>query len=350
MNAFQVGSLLAVWQVLIVVFEIPTGVIADKFGRKYSLSIGKAVRLFCYPMWLFFPNYLGLLAGLLFLSLGDALISGALEAYSYDELPDKQSFNKLRQRTVAIHLAAFTTAGLISYILNADYHLILITSILMSAIGFVASFLLPTDKIHQSHKYLTLLKDSKLEIKKNSNTLYLFITTSAVLALLVIFIEQLNIFYKATGISDVIVALLMTIGNFITFLIFWVSHRIEKLMRDVQALLLILFVSILTLTVVIKLNAFIQIGMVFLFVRIVRLSVINYSNDLHHAISSKTRATVGSISSFFGKILASLTMLAIGYVGAHEIDIKLSISVSGLLISSTIYYLHILQRQSRTLQ
>ena len=77
------------------VFEIPTGVVADYFGRKFSVLFGVlvcAVGNFVYYASDHLPGFL--LAEAIF-ALGMSFMSGALEAWVNDELDNSQSKEKM---------------------------------------------------------------------------------------------------------------------------------------------------------------------------------------------------------------------------------------------------------------
>lgn len=68
------------------VFEVPTGAFADRFGRRSSLVAGIAIRSMGL-FWLFASaDPLSLFAGLVLTSLGGAFVSGADSALIYDAL------------------------------------------------------------------------------------------------------------------------------------------------------------------------------------------------------------------------------------------------------------------------
>ncbi len=80
----QVGIFFSVIGIVGFVAEIPTGVIADKHGRKLSGLVGTAT-LAAAPLIVFFGhNFTAYLAAAVFYGLGRALLSGALESLVYD--------------------------------------------------------------------------------------------------------------------------------------------------------------------------------------------------------------------------------------------------------------------------
>lgn len=341
----QVGLLLAVWQIATVIFELPTGLVADTYGRRVSMQWGKFSNLIGLVVWLLFPSFSGLLAGVLVMAFGNALLSGSLEAYTYDELNNKKAYNKIRQQTVAVHLAAFSFAGFVAYLLNVNYELLVIASIVSASIGFLSSFLLPADssRHHDRISVTELVNDTKQEVSQHTAVLRLFLSAATATALLVFFIEQITLFYADTGVSNRTVALLMAIGNIVTFVLLWTLHVYEAWSRRyAQVLLAGLF---LLLGVVFALgNVWLQIAFMFLSVRVVRIVYLHAGNDLQHAINSKSRATVGSFASFCGKLLASVGILAVGLLSASSSDSRLPIYIIGVLLIG----LYILLERKRT--
>ncbi|HMT18712.1 MAG TPA: MFS transporter [Candidatus Saccharibacteria bacterium] len=347
LDMISVGTLLAVWQLTTVALEIPTGVVADRFGRRASIQSGKFINIIALLIWLLLPNFVGLLVGVCFFSLGNALLSGSIEAYTFDELEDKKIYNKIRQRTVAIHLGAFSFAGLMAYFLNADYARMLVASIISAVIGFLLSLLLAIDT-HQSEKMMQfgdIVRSTKHEIKKSKKVLYIFLIATITTSMLVFFIEQIPLFYSDTGITDKTVALLMAIGNILTFLILWKLHAYEEVTRKHQNLLLVTLFVLLGISLLFG-NRWIQIGLIFLSVRIVRIMYLHASNDLQHVIKTGSRATIISTASFLGKIFSGIGIFSVGILSGITNDSRISIFMIGFFL---IVLVVILSQKSRRL-
>lgn len=328
-----VGFLLAFWQIVILVSEVPTGLIADRFGRKTAMLLGKILRVGTMPVWLLMPNFTGFLVGFILLGVGDALLSGSLEAYSYDELKDKSKYSKLRQQTVSIHLAAFSGAGLIAFLLDANYVLILLTSILFSVLGALFALYLPKDTLHTKEKITLkrLLQSAQSEIVPSKKAFLPFIRTSLVLSALIVFIEYITLFYKSTGVSTRTVALLSAVGNIVTFFLLWFAHIYEKWIKRNQNVALIALLTVLAVTVFAGLPASSQIVAVFVLVRIIRVANIHLGNELQHSVTARARATIGSLASFLAKIGAAVSMVVIGLFSANG-DVRPAVTVTGGLL------------------
>lgn len=74
----------------IFILEVPTGVVADTLGRKYSLALGGLITALACLVYGSVPLFVVFLAGEFLFALGAALLSGADEAWLYDLLKEHQ--------------------------------------------------------------------------------------------------------------------------------------------------------------------------------------------------------------------------------------------------------------------
>ena len=82
----QIMTLNAWFMAWTFVLEIPTGAVADYFGRKWSLVLGAAVTATASLVYVSTPRYEVFLAAEMIFALGYTLVSGADEALLYDSL------------------------------------------------------------------------------------------------------------------------------------------------------------------------------------------------------------------------------------------------------------------------
>src|SRR5712671_994818 len=81
-QAFTVNAFFTVGEVL---FEVPTGVVADTRGRRFSFLLGAATLLYLV-MWRIRAGLLGWAVASILLGLGFTFFSGATEAWLVDAL------------------------------------------------------------------------------------------------------------------------------------------------------------------------------------------------------------------------------------------------------------------------
>jgi MFS family permease len=81
-----VSALFAIWSVVGLVAEVPSGALADRFGRRRAVVAGYVGQAAGYAVWALWPTFTGFAAGFALWSLGGSLESGAKEALLYDAL------------------------------------------------------------------------------------------------------------------------------------------------------------------------------------------------------------------------------------------------------------------------
>lgn len=88
LSGAQISALFAVWSAVAVLAEVPSGALADRFGRRTALVAAGLVQAAGYVLWLHWPTFAGFAAGFAVWALGGALVSGAFEALLYDGLAE----------------------------------------------------------------------------------------------------------------------------------------------------------------------------------------------------------------------------------------------------------------------
>jgi len=93
LNLFQIGLLLSIREFTMYIFEIPSGIFADQYGKKNEL-----VLCFIFYIISFFLFYVGnqfliIIFGMIFFGLGEAFRSGTHKAMIYSYLEQKGWFN-----------------------------------------------------------------------------------------------------------------------------------------------------------------------------------------------------------------------------------------------------------------
>jgi MFS family permease len=105
----SISVLLTIWSLTAVVFEVPSGAIADRFSRRSCLVASGLLHACAYASWVLFPSFWGFAAGFVLWGLGGTLTSGAFEALLYDGLAangDAELYGRLNARVDTITLVA----------------------------------------------------------------------------------------------------------------------------------------------------------------------------------------------------------------------------------------------------
>lgn len=95
-NLFQIALLAAIFEASILIFEMPTGLVADTYGRKISVILSALVSVISGILFIFFPILFGFIIAGILNGLGETLRSGALEAWLVDSLKHEGKEEKIK--------------------------------------------------------------------------------------------------------------------------------------------------------------------------------------------------------------------------------------------------------------
>jgi DHA3 family tetracycline resistance protein-like MFS transporter len=131
-------------EVAVFLFEVPTGVFADTFGRRRSVIVGCVLMGSGFALEGAVPEFLTVLAAQAVWGVGYTFVSGALEAWVADEAPDRDLGNVYLRGEQADYLGSFVgipasvLLGLVA--LNVP---LLIGGALTIALGLALVFAMP---------------------------------------------------------------------------------------------------------------------------------------------------------------------------------------------------------------
>ena len=171
-----------VFTLSIALTDLPTGVLADKYGRK--LSVVLSYLFWCLSMYLYSLAYsfIILIIAELFAGLYISLLSGSLEAWIVDELKDtgmdskelSSIFGMSRSLMIISALMGAMIGGLIPT-LNVSYPFLL--SSLLGFLGFIISGLFLKEdnrsRIEDEKRYFDMFKESISFFKGNNALMFL---------------------------------------------------------------------------------------------------------------------------------------------------------------------------------
>lgn len=92
LNLFQIGLLFAVREAMTYIFEVPSGVFADHYGKKKELLICFTFYIISFLFFFIGENMVIITIGMVFYGLGEAFRSGTHKAMIYSYLEQKDWF------------------------------------------------------------------------------------------------------------------------------------------------------------------------------------------------------------------------------------------------------------------
>ncbi len=238
-NLFQIALLAAVFEASILLFEMPTGMVADIYGRRISVILSTAFSLTSGIIFIFFPFLAGFIVAEIIGGLGETLRSGALEAWLVDSL--KHEGKEEKQKSAFAQGTKFKIAGnLLGLILGgylAWFNMKLVWIPFTVVFLILCLFLI----LKMKEEYTIEKKVSDKIISKFSETIK----------------QSLNVLRSQKLILALIVLALFSEFSFETISQFWQVHFDENLSIPAQYFGWILAIaSILTILFIDKVTSF----------------------------------------------------------------------------------------------
>lgn len=97
LNLFQIALLASIFEASILITELPTGYLADLYGRKLSVVLSNLSLFFGGAVFILFPSLAGFILAEILIGLGESLKSGALAAWRVDSLKHHNETEKQKK-------------------------------------------------------------------------------------------------------------------------------------------------------------------------------------------------------------------------------------------------------------
>ncbi len=350
-NLFQIGLLTSAQLLAGFLFEIPTGAVADIFGRKTSTIIGHFLAGLSI-LSIFFTNKFWLIFSLMFLwGFAQTFVSGAYEAWAVDKLKQKKKDKLVQEyysKTHSFYNFSFLIAGVFGALLVKYLGLAIIwpvTSVCFFITGLM--FLFVSEK-HSRKKanLLSLLKDSikqtnkAIEYSISHKNLKLLILGTIFLGAFVAMTTDLTwtAFFRNLGIQEhwlgYLFSATMVLGIFTPY---FVKKIIIKFKGYRNLLIGIVYSWIVLLIVLLTISKLFQAITIFiLYVALWDFYHPTRQPFFQSFVPSKMRATISSLSvqlrSFIGIIMTPLVGLI-----ADKIGPQYTISLGVIFLLPVIY-------------
>lgn len=128
------------------IFEVPTGILSDRIGRKYTIVLGSWARVLAFIFYAAGLSYWPLVVGGILEGLSRSFYSGNNDALLYDSLADDNNLNKYEELLGKVssseQLAMGISAGLSGLIAFFSFHYLLWFSVFIQVGLLVVSYLI----------------------------------------------------------------------------------------------------------------------------------------------------------------------------------------------------------------
>jgi len=301
----DVSILFAIWTAAALIFEVPTGLLADRYPRKYVLIAGELINSVAFLVWLIFPTFSGYAAGFVLWGAAYALKSGAYQALVYDELANDgqtHEYTKVMSRIKAAEFSGMLFAFLSAYFLCincVNYELLLSISIVTGVCSAGLLALLPNVKNRETDMLIEsqpkLLRRAIKNVMHNTRVRIIIAWLAIVAGFIGWYEEYTPLFDSAAGIPTKYIPLVISAALVLNIFASLIAPRFEgggktsKTILICSAGVMVIFATLGWWLPVIVLLA--HGGLILL--RVLRILL---DAELQHAADGTVRATLGSIA------------------------------------------------------
>lgn len=324
MSLTQLGLLETVFHITSFLMEVPTGAVADIFGRKISRIAGRAMSLLSTAILLAANDFMWFAISFVFTALSYNLESGAGDALIYDslkEIGEEDKYMKISGNKEVF----YQTAGVISflaggYMATKSYGIAFIITIIIGTAAFMQSFsfkepLIGRKQVEHEREniFLRQLKESIKVVRNNPRIGSLIIFTEIILTFTTCIFFYLQNFLKGKGCNEAVIGVIYA-ATFITAALTAPQvHRLEKVIKEQGILLLAPFATVVCLWgIAISKYHFVFFIALMAAEEVVYVAINDYINRM---IPSENRATILSFSSMIFSFFMIIVFPVVGMLG-----------------------------------
>lgn len=321
MGMHDIFILKAIYSVAIVVMEIPSGWMADIWGRKKTLILGAVLGSVGFLAYSFSYGFLAFAVAEIILGIGHSFVSGADSAMLFDSLKANnktREYTKQEGRITSVGNFAEAIAGVLGGFLAAiSLRTPFYFQFAVAAMAIPAALTLIEPKIHSTehvHSIKKLVQNIKKTLVINHN-LRISILLSAVTGTATLtFAWLVQPFFKAIDLPVEMFGIFWTALNLTVGVSSVFAHRVEIFLGKRYTLLVIIlllsvgyFLSGIAIT-------FGGVAFLFLFYLIRGIATPVLKNYINQYTESEVRATMLSVRNFIIRISFAVIGPLLGWI------------------------------------
>lgn len=320
----KLGLLETIFHITSFAMEVPTGAIADIFGRRVSRIAGRACSLLSVVLLLAANDFFWFAIAFVFTALSYNLESGAGDALIYDSL--KEIGEENRYMKISGNKEVFyQTAGIISFLLGGylavkSYDIAFVLTIVIGILTLIQSFTFKEPGIGRirigEDKENIFTKQLKASIKvmlKNPRIISLIIFLEVIMVFCTSLFFYLQNYLKGNGYNEAAIGIIYALSSLAAALSAPMVHKIEKRIKEQGILIIIPIITIACIWGI----ALSKYHYIFFIILMVTESVIFVatSDYINKMIPSENRATILSFSSMIFSFFMITLFPLIGLIG-----------------------------------
>ncbi|NGQ96733.1 MFS transporter [Brevibacillus sp. SYP-B805] len=244
LNMSQVGLIESLFHAVIVLFEVPTGMVADLYGRKHSLLMGSLLSFFYALLMMIGGHFFVFSLAFALAGLAGTFRSGADNALLYDTLLHSgktEDYTKVSGNMLAISLVAMSAAQWLGGVVaEFSWNWVYLGMLMVNGLLFIPLLLMkepPRDsqaspnhqeKIPVRQRWKNQFAESWRVWKQEytlRSPLILFITLSCAMVIVMFYGQA---FFSRMGFRSSEIGLIFTVESLLAVIVAKFAYRIER--------------------------------------------------------------------------------------------------------------------------
>jgi len=321
LSVLEISLLLALWSGFVVLSEVPTGALADKWNRKYMLIIGMISKTIGFGVWFFARDFVLFALGFLFWGVGSSFTSGTQEALLFDNLKkfrkgkmyEKVTGNAKFYSGIAIGTSVFL-GGIIA---SLSFDLVIVLSSLFMLVSIIPILSFHEFKAKTSTKeakYFSLIRKSFRDAMKNRTLLRLIIYSLIMFSVIGTLDEYEQLYFNWLNLPISFFGVVMVVIMFSSALGSKMAYKFKEHFRKENSIYLLSLLSGTFLIIAVSFNSLLLLPFFILVFVLGSIGEVIVESRLQRIIRTDRRATLLSINSLLGELSAVFLTTGFGIV------------------------------------
>lgn len=347
LSLFQITSIESIVIATIFVMEIPTGVIADRIGRKWSITAALFLMMSAEFLFLFAQTYPIYIVVAILTGTGFAFASGAIEAMVYDSLPEENRDNLMKKAMgqinstarIAFFISPVVGAFIIGDGTDEGYIVAIALTVIALVIGVLVSFTLKEPQSEweaEKPGSFAILKQGIREFRANKNLqrlLLLIIFTNPMTSMLIVTLAAP--YLTQNGVSPFVIGLTLSIGSLLAAVTQRYAYKLEEWVGQKRAIQFLLLLPALMYGVLALLSGSV--------LPVIIIIIMYGTNDMkaplfsayqNSMIGNKNRATLLSIINMFLNLFVAIVAPVYAAIGTVSLSVAFTIMGTVILLAT----------------
>ncbi|MBN1780862.1 MFS transporter [bacterium] len=243
LSTSEISWLLALWCLFVVLFEVPTGMLADKWNRKHMIALGLFFKAAGFLIWAFAANFAFFALGFLLWGIQETFSSGTQEALLHDNLKKHGRDSDYMKIAGRSHFFSKTGAGIAlltgGWLACVSERGVAYISSAVMLLGILPVLAFPGEDVRQTlhgQTHLRIIWNALRESAGNRAVLRLLIYAAAILGIIgtveefiQLYLDWLDFPLVLFGAGLVFIMVMQAFGN-------RVAYRFDKRKRSIHDL------------------------------------------------------------------------------------------------------------------